>query len=316
MAAESTAKFDALDWHVVQGDTAAYALRCCLGISPERTVTGAGDLSFGPLPAKPGPEMKQLAKGGGAIHLWLGTLLSERLFAFRLVALLKDMDVEARRIRLVDMDRIAFHEGHAPSVATLDCEQFDMLGPWRALDTRRATEFAAAWEAVSAATPQGLVDYCARKPRKADDPVQTLRAFLSRYPAADTGLPLWDRILLESCRAHGPDAARVVGHAMAHEPPYPDWPGDDTLFRRLKHMADTALPHPLVRMIGDPGSIRTARVTLTKAGERVLDGAANAIALNGIDDRVGGVRLDSAAGALWVHEGETLVPAGPDGARR
>jgi len=315
MAAESNAKFDPLDIHVAQGDTAAYALRCCLGIAPDRTLIGTGDLSFGPLPKGPGVDTARLA-GSGAIHLWLGDLLSERLLAFRLVALLQDMGVDHRRIRLVDLDRIDFHDGHAPTIATLDCDQFDLIGPWRTPSAGMAAVYAAAWEAVSDPSPRALVGFCTREAEDADDPVHALRAFLTRYPATDTGLPFWDQVLLESCRAHGPMAANVIGHAMARATPYPDWPGDATLYRRLKRMADPALPHPLVKLAGDPASMRTAEAALSRAGARVLDGADSAIALNGIDDWIGGVHLGPHSETLWLHEGDTLVPADPQGHAR
>lgn len=315
MAAERNANFNPEDIHVVRGDTAAYALRCCLGISPEQVLTESVDLSFGPLPDGMAVDGAKF-DGGGGIFLWMGTLLSERLLTARFFAALKDLEIDHKRVQLLDLSRVSQGNGHAPSISTLDCDQLEMIGPWQALDAGMAAVYAAAWEALSDPSPKALINYCTRDAEDADDPVHALRAFLTRYPAAETGLPYWDRLLLENCRTHGSDAAKVIGNTMAQETPYPDWPGDDTLYQRLKRMANAGLPNPLVKLSGDPGSMRTAEVALTKAGERVLDGADNAIALNGIDDWIGGVHLDPKSETIWLHDGETLLPADPDGTPR
>lgn len=315
MAAESNVNFDPEDRHIVRGDTAGYALRCCLGIPTDRILVGSGDLSFGPPPDGPGVNTDKI-DSTGAVFLWLGALLSERLFATSIIAALVRMGIEPQRMHLIDLSRISVHDGQAPSIATLDCDQVEMIGPWQTLDAGVAAVFEAAWEAMNDPSPKALINFCTRDAERADDPVHALRAFLNRYPSIDTGLPFWDRVLLENCRTHGPSAVKAIGNTMAQETPYPDWPNDVTLLHRLKRMADPALPHPLVKLSGDASSMRATEVALTKAGERVLDGTDNAIALNGIDDRIGGVHLNEHSETLWLHDGETLVPADKQGQPR
>ena len=46
---------------------------------------------------------------------------------------------------------------------------------------------------------------------------------------------------------------------------------------------------------------------LTPFGQRVLDGKANFVAMNGIDDWVFGVHLQSDAGRVWFHRDGELV---------
>jgi hypothetical protein len=48
-------------------------------------------------------------------------------------------------------------------------------------------------------------------------------------------------------------------------------------------------------------------VALTGAGELVLNGRANAIELNGIDDWVLGVHLDSKQGRVWYRKDGALT---------
>ena len=52
----------------------------------------------------------------------------------------------------------------------------------------------------------------------------------------------------------------------------------------------------------------TRAAVLTDAGESVLAGHANAVELNGIDDWVLGVHLDSENGSVWYRKDGALVP--------
>jgi hypothetical protein len=84
--------------------------------------------------------------------------------------------------------------------------------------------------------------------------------------------------------------------------------GDGVLFARLRNLASSDLPHPLVTLSGDPYDMRNCQVALTDTGESVLAGHANAVELNGINDWILGVHLDSRQGPVWYHKDGTLVP--------
>jgi hypothetical protein len=53
--------------------------------------------------------------------------------------------------------------------------------------------------------------------------------------------------------------------------------------------------------------MRSCEVHLTETGGAVLAGRANAVELNGIDDWVLGVHLDSASGSVWYRKEGHLV---------
>jgi hypothetical protein len=86
-----------------------------------------------------------------------------------------------------------------------------------------------------------------------------------------------------------------------------DLVGDLYLFSRLLQLGNADLPHPLLKLSGDPDNVRSWEVVLTETGEAVLAGRANAVELNGIDDWVLGVHLDSRHGAVWYHKEGTLI---------
>jgi hypothetical protein len=74
-------------------------------------------------------------------------------------------------------------------------------------------------------------------------------------------------------------------------------------------MGSAGLAQPLVSISGDPASMRTCGVSLTATGQAVFEGRANAVALNGIDEWVLGVHLNSERGRVWYQKDGALVSA-------
>lgn len=88
--------------------------------------------------------------------------------------------------------------------------------------------------------------------------------------------------------------------------------GDVTFYRMLEGLA--AAPLPLVRIDAPHGQTPPARraVSLTAVGQRVLTGALDHAALNGVDRWVGGVHLEGRAPA-WRWDRSTHTLRSPDG---
>jgi hypothetical protein len=63
-------------------------------------------------------------------------------------------------------------------------------------------------------------------------------------------------------------------------------------------------------MEGDLSSYRGCEVRLTSAGEAFLEGNKNFVEVNGIDEWVAGVHLNSRTREVWFRNGETLVAGG------
>jgi hypothetical protein len=83
--------------------------------------------------------------------------------------------------------------------------------------------------------------------------------------------------------------------------------GDAQLFARLKLLGNLSLNEPLVSLKGNLAEMRETEVTVTETGKAVLNGGVNAVRLNGIDDWVGGIHLNSAAGEVWFQRDGVLV---------
>jgi hypothetical protein len=62
------------------------------------------------------------------------------------------------------------------------------------------------------------------------------------------------------------------------------------------------LPEPALTLTGSRTAYRDTEARLTPFGDRIIEGTANFLDANGIDDWVAGVHLSSAAGRVWVHD--------------
>jgi hypothetical protein len=86
-----------------------------------------------------------------------------------------------------------------------------------------------------------------------------------------------------------------------------EWVGDNWLFWRLQRLADPALPHRTVTLTGQWATRRGIEARLTPEGEQFLKAQLNFVELNGIDDWVGGVHLDSRIGDVWFHQDKMIL---------
>ena len=111
-----------------------------------------------------------------------------------------------------------------------------------------------------------------------------------RLPSRINGLNEIDVDVLKHAIAHAPSAIRAVAHALGHDQT-PDMVGDLYLFARLKHLGSPDLKHPLIEIDNPTGNMRDCKIRILPIAHKILAGRANMIALNGLDDWLGGVHL-------------------------
>ena len=83
--------------------------------------------------------------------------------------------------------------------------------------------------------------------------------------------------------------------------------GDWYLFSRLKNLARPSLAQPLLSLNALNLSMRETEVEITELGNEVLEERENMANVNGINDWVGGVHLDSASGHMWFRKDQDLL---------
>jgi uncharacterized protein DUF1835 len=243
-----------------------------------------------------------------SIVLWIGTGLAEQLLLVWFLELLRIVAVDPSRLQVIQYARLGSQRAEVIGIGELNADLLRAHPPAQRLDPAAIAELHAAWSAITSPDPAALLSFLASNPGCLPFLTRDLRFLLDRYPDHRSGLSLWDRLLLERVAEKGPRAVRVIGYTMGHDFYRADWVGDLYLFARLRRMGASDLAHPLLSLNSSTASMRETTVELTDAGRAVLNGEANAVRLNGIDDWVAGVHLDSRADRVWFNRDGILVP--------
>jgi hypothetical protein len=245
-------------------------------------------------------------RNADAIVLWLGIGAAEQLLLAWTVKLLKLIGSQAQ-LHVVQFTHAGNRNIPAWGVGLLDPEQIKHHPPATLVPAAAILELERLWEGVTSTDPSGLLSVLSGQTTELQHSRASLQGLIRRYPDYKTGLGRWDSELLKYTKENGPRATRIIGETMGVNFDS-DLVGDMYLFSRLHGLARPDLARPLVTMSGDPYDMRNCEVVLTDAGESVLAGQVNAVELNGIDDWILGVHLDSERGSVWYQREGTLVP--------
>lgn len=113
---------------------------------------------------------------------------------------------------------------------------------------------------------------------------------LRRLPSRFNGLNEIDQKLLKYGISEAPSAIRAVALALGHDET-PDMVGDLHLFARIKRFGSPNSKHPLIRLDNPAGDMRKCQLEILPLAHDILEGRANMIELNGLDDWLGGIHL-------------------------
>ncbi|MAG58666.1 MAG: hypothetical protein CMJ83_20445 [Planctomycetes bacterium] len=310
--------------HITSGDVAAEHL-AAHGVRGE-VVPWRDILHEGPLPAgvgpaalaalrarwlgaQPFPVAVEARKAAGDFHqrdarladaiegpltLWFEKDLCDQLQLLQILSRLPDGACESTRLVIAGNNLSGFVALSDLAKATVADPSPGRLGP-EALRYARD-----AFDAIRAADPDALVTLSHDEP----DPslpwvVPAVQRWLLEWPSTTDGLGQTEHRALHII-ADGGATAGSAYQASQIEEPFP-FLGDSTFFLRVHALMEA--PRPLVRWPDADDGI----LSLTKDGEAVLQGRADAVKLGGIERWYGGVllkggdaawRVDRASGSL------------------
>jgi Domain of unknown function (DUF1835) len=319
--------------HIFTGDAAAMTVGGALGIPEDQLLVQHDVIACGPVRAFisrgewlatrddfwqevcGGPALEEfpedLAVDAGEIGrtdrvtLWIGAGLSDRLL---LATVLTLADLAGFDLPPIETMEISSHRTLSVPVLGWGMLRTNDVGrpKGRPVDNSQIIRARRAWAGLTAQTPASLLS-CLDVID--DDPELAAAMFtlIGRYPDAVSGLSHWDAALLAAVSNAGSDAFTVIGGAIGANHHWLDPVGDSYLFWRLRRLADPTLSEPLLTLTGDSNTARACRVMPTAFGIEVRDGRANHVAVNGIDDWIGGVHLRQPKGSPWVRKGDELI---------
>jgi hypothetical protein len=300
--------------HVTNGDSTAHSLLQTTLI--ERVVVWRDVLHEGPVPDVADAELRAvrtrfladadrfagigpvrrdfderdaaLAAGrDGEYALWFEADLYDQLQVAQILAMLGALGVPAERITLICIGEY-LGIAHFGGLGELRPDQLEGLPAAAAVTlTADALALAArAWAALRAPDPRGLAAVVAARSPELRFLPEAFDRLGREYPWTRDGLSLTERRLLAAVAEGAASAGEAFVRGAAREArPYL---GDTWAFAAIERLARA--PAPLLS--AGAGTVdRHTEVALTDVGRSVLDGAADHVALNGIDRWIGGVHL-------------------------
>ena len=282
--------------HITNGDCAAGTLREFL---PDRVVITADVLWEGPVPPWSNAAIDE-AGSYDEVVLWFEHDLFDQLLLIRTLTMLSKANPNVTMICIGEFPGIERFIG----LGQLTAEQLASLYPTRQPVTRTQYDTAAsAWSAFCADDPRLLMSRHASSALPFLD--TAIRRFFEQYPSTVNGMSrTGDAALRALASGQLKGGALFSAVQRVEERPFM---GDSSFWDLLRTLASARVP--LVRVAGDTREMARATVEITDAGRDVVEGRADGIALNGIDEWRGGVHLVGADRSPWRWDphAETLV---------
>ena len=254
------------------------------------------------------------AQRGGDYVLWFEADLYDQLQLVQILAKLRELRVSPSRITLIC---IGEYPGiaHFGGLGELTPEQLQGLldTPATPLTSAAMDLAASAWAALRAEDPGQLAAIATTRSRELRFVAEAYDRLSREYPSTRDGLSLTERRILAAAADGAATAGAVFTRVWAREArPHL---GDLFCFRIIDRLVQA--PAPLLVAEPPAGSVTGATpLRLTPAGQRVLRGEADHVALNGIDRWIGGVHLVG-RGVPWRwNEGTESITVSPSGGRR
>lgn len=251
--------------------------------------------------------MRQMAEAG-QIEIWAGNCAQDQVKLLALVDLAITLGKQPEQIRFRQFATVRPWVGMTGDLPG----QNPGLPPAMVCTADLANTLRDAWQAICAPTPDRLFDLAREGLSVRGLPFldHALHAFTECYPDPQTGLDRMDtRLLLQATGRDWLHAARLVAPMMTGQDGG-QMSGDMVLFERLRQMANPAQAAPALACREMDSRFNTRKLRLTEAGRAFLAGERHALAENGIDRWVGGVRLSSRAGRIWYRDGSGQLVQG------
>ena len=221
------------------------------------------------------------------VVIWLEHDLFDQLLLIRHLAWASWL-ADTSRLRLICIGNFPGHPRFA-GLGELNATELASLWPTRApISMEQIGLGRRLWDAFVAPDPLPFADLVLHADtRELPFAAGALRRFLEDYPALASGLSRSQRQILEVVRDGHRDPVAAFRAAAALEERV--FMGDLTFFAIVREL--TIGRNPVLSHDPDRRAPEGGELTLTDAGQAVLDGHADNIDLNGIDRWMGGVHL-------------------------
>jgi hypothetical protein len=294
----------------------------------ERVLVWFDVLHEGPVPDVPPDELRRIRAGflgdpqalrrfeerdatleaarDGRYMLWFEADLYDQLQLAQILSRLAALSVPAERITLIcigEYPGIA-HFGGLGELTASQLRELPATGACAPLRPAALDLAGRAWAALTAPEPGGLGDIAAARSIELRFLASAFDRLSREYPSTRDGLSLTERRLLAAVASGAETAGQAFVRGAAREARA--FLGDTWAFAAMERLARAREP----LLDADLPIDRNTSVKLTAAGADILAGAADHVALNGIDRWIGGVHLTGPEARWRWDEGTEAIRPG------
>ena len=215
------------------------------------------------------------------VVIWLDHRLSDQLILIKVLDWFSRQNLGGVKLSLICA-------GHFVALGALAADQLASLANTRLQVTDAQFRLAqAAWSAFTSPDPSAIERFIETDTSALPFIAAAFRRHLEQFPSTDGGLSRTERQALSVlCKERSlPEKRLFVAVQKLEEQIFM---GDGSFFRIMAELSSGR--HPLVQ-VADAAQVGLGMVTITDAGQDVMEGRSDAIALNGIDRWLGGVHL-------------------------
>ncbi len=242
------------------------------------------------------------------LRLWLGRSTYDQVATAFLCGLLRTLGALHHEIEVADLGAL---DADPERPLRLDDTHPDVIARakvrWRPMTEADLALHLRVWDALSSDSPEGLLSLIDQADQLPVATRLTLDLHVRQFPATRNGLSHWDELLLRGVSEAGPDVWNVWKRIYPREPNLTG----ELVFHVLDRLRRMALaPTPLVTCEGWlAAGVPPAQLRLTEAGHYVLARKVDALSLNPLDERIGGLHLQEGGLVLRRERGGKLVGA-------
>lgn len=324
--------------HIAQGDSSAGTIKCALNLNPADLLINIDTMSYGPLcDFSDINEWRTLResffypiysylydypfeeyendillntdkiKKADKVTLWIGTCLNEQILLVWIVQLFKIISADIEKLQVIQFFKEPDNTYEIISVGVLNPEQLIKHPSPRSPGKDEISYINNVWSALTSSKPNELIELINDKSQTPLNLMKrSLKFLMGRFPDYKSGLNNWDNQLLKYTNAKGTNAARIIGYTMGYSMENLDWIGDIILLHRLRRLGDESLIKQAVTITGTSTRMHDTEAHLTDFGEKVLNGEANLTEINGIDEWIGGIHLQSNTNNIWYRKDDAI----------
>jgi RNA polymerase sigma factor (sigma-70 family) len=222
------------------------------------------------------------------VVIWVDHRLSDQLILIKVLDWFSRQSLRGTKLSLICVGRYAGVD-HFVGLGQLNPNQLMSLAYTRlAIGEEQYRTAQTAWNAFTSSDPRSIERFIESDTSALPFIATALRRHLEQFPSLDNGLSRTERQALSVLRNHDslPGPRLFVAVQRMEEQIFM---GHESFNRIVGALADAR--HPLVE-ISDTPQHNLGTVRITEAGRRVMQGEADHIALNGINEWLGGVHLE------------------------